>query len=271
MFLFRDWRKLAVWPGTTTRRLTPRTHAIQPDSSSHLRPGQPNLRSAGPIGSPGDIQSALRRSPDAIAPFAELEKSPEHIHTYRISNLSLWNAAAAGFTAKQMIAVLTKFTSSALPANIPSDIEETVSRYGRVKLERREEGHLRLHCDDKALLEELARQPKVRSYLGDKLDASSYAVDAAHRGVLKLALIQVGYPAEDLAGYVEGTPLPTNLPEMLPATACRSTVRDYQLEAADIYYAGGDVRGGSGVIVLPCGSGKTIVGIAAMAAFKNRR
>lgn len=205
---------------------------------------------------------------DAIAPFAELEKSPEHIHTYRISNLSLWNAAAAGFTAKQMIAVLTKYTKFALPTNIPSDIEETVSRYGRVKLERLDETRLRLRCDDKALLEELARQPKVRSYLGDKLDASSFVVDAAHRGVLKLALIQVGYPAEDLAGYVEGTPLPTNL-----VTIARSGlpfhVRDYQLEAADIYYAGGDVKGGSGVIVLPCGSGKTIVGIAAMARIQK--
>ena len=201
---------------------------------------------------------------DAIAPFAELEKSPEHIHTYRITNLSLWNAAAAGVTAKEMIAVLQKYTKFALPTNIPSDVEETVSRYGRVKLERIDEGHLRLSCPDKVLLEELARQPKVRGYLGDRLDAASFAIDPAHRGVLKLALIQVGYPAEDLAGYVEGTPLPTTL-----RTVARSGlpfhIRDYQREAADIFHAGGDVKGGSGVIVLPCGSGKTVVGIAAMA------
>ena len=200
---------------------------------------------------------------DAIAPFAELEKSPEHIHTYRLSNLSLWNAAAAGFSSAEMIAVLQKYTKFPLPPNIPTDIEETVSRYGRVKLERFDENRLRLVCEEKALLEELARQPKVKQYLGEKLDTVSYIVEANHRGVIKLSLIAVGYPAEDLAGYVEGTPLPTNL-----RTMCRTglpfTVRNYQKESADIFFAGGDVKGGSGVIVLPCGAGKTIVGIVAM-------
>ncbi len=200
---------------------------------------------------------------DAIAPFAELEKSPEHIHTYRLSNLSLWNAAAAGFSAAEMIAVLQKYTKFPLPPNIPTDIEETVSRYGRVKLERFDENRLRLVCEEKALLEELARQPKVKQYLGEKLDTVSFIVEANHRGVIKLSLIAVGYPAEDLAGYVEGTPLPTNL-----RTMCRTglpfTVRNYQKESADIFFAGGDVKGGSGVIVLPCGAGKTIVGIVAM-------
>src|SRR5215211_1080845 len=205
---------------------------------------------------------------DAIAPFAELEKSPEHIHTYRISNLSLWNAAAAGFTARQMVAVLQKYTKFPLPANIPTDVEETVSRYGRVKLERIDEGRLRLRCEDRALLEELARQPKVRDYLGEKLDAASYAVDPAHRGVLKLALIQVGYPAEDLAGYVEGAALPMTLRDV-GRNGLPFHVRDYQRESADVFYAGGEVKGGSGVIVLPCGSGKTIVGIAAMALIQK--
>lgn len=200
---------------------------------------------------------------DAIAPFAELEKSPEHIHTYRLSNLSLWNAAAAGFTATEMIAVLQKYTKFPIPPNIPTDINETVSRYGRVKLERFDENRLRLVCLEKPLLEELARQPKVKTLLGEKIDTTSYVIDAANRGVIKLALIAVGYPAEDLAGYVEGTPLPTNLRthtrQNLPFT-----VRTYQREAGDIFYAGGDVKGGSGVIVLPCGAGKTVVGIVAM-------
>ncbi|MSR53264.1 MAG: helicase [Gemmataceae bacterium] len=201
---------------------------------------------------------------DEIAPFAELEKSPEHIHTYRVTNLSLWNAAAAGITAKQMIAVLQKYTKFALPTNIPTDIAETVSRYGRVKLERHDETRLRLRCEDKLLLEELARQPKVKGYLGEKLDEASYVVNPAHRGVMKLALIQVGYPAEDLAGYVEGTALPTNLRE-IARSGLPFSIRDYQRESADIFHAGGNVKGGSGVIVLPCGSGKTIVGIVAMA------
>jgi DNA excision repair protein ERCC-3 len=204
---------------------------------------------------------------DALAPFAELEKSPEHIHTYRLTPLSLWNAAAAGHTADSMIDVLRGYSKFPLPANLLTDIAEQVARYGRVKLEKHGDG-LRLVCPDVPLLEELARQPKVRTYLGDRLDASSFAVEPAFRGVLKQALIGVGYPAEDLAGYTEGAHLPLHL-----RTVARSGlpfhVRDYQREAADVFYAGGDVRGGSGVIVLPCGAGKTIVGIAAMAKMQK--
>jgi DNA excision repair protein ERCC-3 len=204
---------------------------------------------------------------DALAPFAELEKSPEHIHTYRISNLSLWNAAAAGFTADQMVEVLARYTKFPIPANLPADIAETVSRYGRVRLERHGEG-LRLVCADKPLLVELSRQKKVKEYLGEKLDDVSFAVEPAHRGVLKLALIAVGYPAEDLAGYAEGSALPMKLRDVA-TTGLPFHVRDYQRESADVFHAGGDARGGSGVIVLPCGAGKTIVGICAMALLQK--
>jgi DNA excision repair protein ERCC-3 len=200
---------------------------------------------------------------DALAPFAELEKSPEHIHTYRISNLSLWNAAAAGFTADQVVEVLHRYTKFPIPQNLPADIAETVSRYGRVKLERVDETTLKLVCPDKPLLAELARNKKVREYLGEKLDDTSFAIDPAFRGVLKQALIGVGYPAEDLAGYTEGSALPMALRETA-ASGVPFQVRDYQREAADVFHAGGNVRGGSGVIVLPCGAGKTVVGIAAM-------
>ncbi|MBI1916234.1 MAG: DEAD/DEAH box helicase [Planctomycetes bacterium] len=204
---------------------------------------------------------------DALAPFAELEKSPEHIHTYRLTPLSLWNAAAAGLTAPGMIDVLRTYSKFPLPANLLTDISEQVSRYGRVKLEKHEDA-LRLVCPDAPLLEELSRQPKVREYLGPRLDGSSYLVDPAHRGVLKQALITVGYPAEDLAGYTDGAPLPIHL-RSLARSGLPFHVRDYQRDAADIFYAGGDVRGGSGVIVLPCGAGKTIVGIAAMARMQR--
>jgi DNA excision repair protein ERCC-3 len=200
---------------------------------------------------------------DALAPFAELEKSPEHIHTYRLTPLSLWNAAAAGHSADEMVDALRRFSKFPLPTNIQTDISELVSRYGRVKLERFED-KLRLVCADRPLLEELARQPKVRDYLGDRLSADSFLIEPAHRGVVKQALIAVGYPAEDLAGYTEGAALALHLRE-LGKNGLPFHVRDYQRDAADIFYAGGDVRGGSGVIVLPCGAGKTIVGIAAMA------
>jgi DNA excision repair protein ERCC-3 len=200
---------------------------------------------------------------DALAPFAELEKSPEHIHTYRITPLSLWNAAAAGMTADEMLAVLTRFSKFPVPPNLAADLTDLASRYGRVRLER-DGDRLRLICPDAPLLAELVRQPKVRQYLGDAIDGSSYAVDPSFRGVLKQSLIAVGYPAEDLAGYTEGAELPLHL-RTVAISGLPFVVRDYQRDAADVFYAGGGVRGGSGVVVLPCGAGKTIVGIAAMA------
>src|SRR5437868_3738710 len=117
---------------------------------------------------------------DALAPFAELEKSPEHIHTYRLTSLSLWNAAAAGMTAEAMIDVLRRYSKFPLPANLLTDIAETVGRYGRVRLERLGE-HLCLRCDDRPLFEELARQAKVREYLGDRIDERTFQVEPAHR------------------------------------------------------------------------------------------
>ncbi len=204
---------------------------------------------------------------DALAPFAELEKSPEHIHTYRLTALALWNAAAAGLTAAAMIDVLRRYSKFPLPSNLPIDIEEQVSRYGRVRLERHGE-FLRLVCKDTALLEELARQPKLKVLLGDRLDTSSFLVDPGYRGVIKQVLIVIGYPAEDVAGYTAGADLPIAL-RTVGRSGLPFGVRDYQQEAADVFYAGGDVRGGSGVIVLPCGAGKTIVGIAAMAKMQK--
>jgi DNA excision repair protein ERCC-3 len=204
---------------------------------------------------------------DAVAPFAELEKSPEHIHTYRLTPLSLWNAAAAGMTAEAMIDVLKRYSKFPLPANLLTDIGETVGRYGRVRLEKLGDT-LCLRCDDRPLLEELARQARVRDYLGERVDAGTFRVQPAHRGVLKQALIAVGYPAQDLAGYTEGAALPIAL-RSLARSGLPFNVRDYQRQSADIFFAGGDVHGGSGVIVLPCGAGKTIVGIAAMALLQR--
>jgi DNA excision repair protein ERCC-3 len=204
---------------------------------------------------------------DALAPFAELEKSPEHIHTYRLTDLSLWNAAAAGLSAEAMIEVLREYSKFPLPGNLLTELAERVARYGRVKLIKHED-KLRLVCPDRPLLEELARQPKLRDYLGERCGPDGFLVEGAHRGVLKQILITLGYPAEDLAGYTEGAPLPIQL-RVLARSGLPFHVRDYQREATDVFYAGGDVRGGSGVIVLPCGAGKTIVGIAAMALMQK--
>jgi DNA excision repair protein ERCC-3 len=204
---------------------------------------------------------------DALAPFAELEKSPEHIHTYRVTPLSLWNAAAAGLSAKQMLDVLAQFSKFALPTNLAPDIEELVSRYGRLKLER-DGDYLRLVSNDLPLLEELIRQPKLRQFLGERISRSAFHVDPAFRGVIKQALLVVGYPVEDLAGYTEGAALEISL-RKVARSGLPFHVRDYQRDSAEVFFAGGDVRGGSGVIVLPCGAGKTIVGLAAMAMIQR--
>lgn len=204
---------------------------------------------------------------DAVAPFAELEKSPEHIHTYRLTPLSLWNAAAAGMAAEEMVERLEAYSKFPLPPSLPADLRDLVSRYGRVRLERID-GKLKLITKDQPLLEELARQRGVRDYLGERLDETSFAIDDAYRGVLKQALISVGYPAEDLAGYTPGAGLELQLRRRTRA-GLPFEVRDYQRGAVDAFHAGGDVKGGSGVIVLPCGAGKTIVGLAALAALRT--
>lgn len=210
---------------------------------------------------------------DALAPFAELEKSPEHLHTYRLTNLSLWNAAAVGLTAAQVIDTLVRFTKFPLPPNLPADITATMARYGRVKLERLDGSDgpaaLQLVCDDPALLIELRRHKALREYLGEELSERSCRVAPAHRGVLKQALIAVGYPVEDLAGYTAGADLAVHLRDRTRAGR-PFALRDYQRDAAAVFHAGGQVRGGSGVIVLPCGAGKTIVGLAVMALLQKR-
>jgi DNA excision repair protein ERCC-3 len=204
---------------------------------------------------------------DAIAPFAELEKSPEHIHTYRLTPLSLWNAAAAGMTSGEMVESLEAYSKFPLPPGLPADLRDLVGRYGRVRLQR-VDGQLRLITEDRALIEELARQRGVKDYLGDRVDDTSFAIDDGNRGVIKQALITVGYPAEDLAGYTRGAALEVDVRE-IALSGRPFHVRDYQRGAVDAFHAGGDVRGGSGVIVLPCGAGKTIVGLTALAALKT--
>jgi DNA excision repair protein ERCC-3 len=193
----------------------------------------------------------------AIGPFADLEKSPEHIHTYRLTPLSLWNAASSGLSAERIMAALTQFAKYPVPQNVLADVRDLAGRWGRVKLVRKDSG-LVLESSDAALLVELARQRTVSKYLGEPITPHAYAVPGRYRGVLKQALTAVGWPVEDLAGYVEGLPLD------LALRSDRFVLRDYQSEAADAFYASGDARGGSGVIVLPCGAGKTIVGLAAM-------
>ncbi|MGZ3677467.1 MAG: DNA repair helicase XPB [Ktedonobacterales bacterium] len=204
---------------------------------------------------------------DALAQFAELEKSPEHIHTYRLTPLSLWNAAAGGLTAVMVVEMLERFSKYELPPNVVSDVRDYIGRYGRIKLFR-ESGGLVLRSDDPVLIAEITRQKRMQPYILAQGDALSLSVDPARRGHVKQALVSIGYPAEDLAGYTEGERLAFNLRETA-LSGNPFTMREYQGDAVAAFHADGTARGGSGVVVLPCGAGKTIVGIGAMAAVQK--
>lgn len=200
---------------------------------------------------------------DAVAQFAELEKSPEHIHTYRLSPLSLWNAAAGGMSAQMILELLTRYSKYEIPSNIAFDIREYISRYGRIKLIRDGDALL-LTSSDAALIAEIMHHKRTQPFLLRQLDSHTIQVNAARRGHIKQALIHIGFPAEDLAGYTDGSPLPMKL----RTAAVEGKVfepRAYQYGASAAFYAGGAPSGGSGVVVLPCGAGKTIVGLVTMA------
>ncbi len=207
---------------------------------------------------------AFEDARDAIARFAELIKSPEHVHTYKITNLSLWNAAATGMTASQIVDALESFSRYEVPDNVIRDIEDYISRYGRLKLEKHT-GAIVLRSDDEILLREVTMNKTVQRYLtGEEIDARTVVVKPEARGYIKKALTDIGFPAEDLVGYAEGEFFPLHLRETTKAVLPFS-LRRYQKEAIDAFYAGGSAVGGSGVVVLPCGAGKTIVGIGVMA------
>jgi DNA excision repair protein ERCC-3 len=203
----------------------------------------------------------------AISPFAELIKSPEHIHTYQISPLSIWNARAAGMPIAEMIGVLQDHSKYPLPETIGQEIEDLGNRYGLTTIERGNETLL-LTMADLSLAELLSRDREVLKFLGKRQSNLVFEVDPAHRGVLKQALLAAGYPAEDLAGYVDGDRLEVSLRSVSLAGQPFS-LRHYQTAAVSAFYQAGMARGGSGTIVLPCGAGKTMVGLAAIAAIQE--
>lgn len=198
-----------------------------------------------------------------LARFAELERSPEHIHTYRITPLSIWNARASGLAADDMVAILREFSRYPLPPAIESDIRDTAARYGRLEL-RRADTDLWLVATEPALLEEVTRARSVAGLVGRRLSPQVVEVAPMARGRLKQALIKLGWPADDRAGYAPGQPLRMSMRTQVDGGR-PFALRDYQIEAADAFWVGGGLGGGSGVLVLPCGAGKTVIGIAAMA------
>jgi DNA excision repair protein ERCC-3 len=194
-----------------------------------------------------------------LAIFAELERAPEHIHTYRITRLGLWNARAAGHDSDFVIGVLDKYAKFPIPSTVRQDITETMSRYGRLSIRRGEDDQLELFSSDRAVLLEASRNKKISLLLDGPVGNEAFKIQDWARGQVKQELLKLGWPAEDFAGYAEGTPHEIDL-----STADDWKIRDYQSQAVEKFWAGG-----SGVVVLPCGAGKTIVGAAAMATAKT--
>ena len=221
--------------------------------------------SSGPLIVQSDKTALLEvnhpQAPDArhdLAVFAELERAPEHVHTYRITKLGLWNARAAGHDSSFVLGVLDKYSKFPIPASIRVDIEQTMSRYGRLVIRKGESGDLELYSDEPAVLLETTRQRKVNDLLLDRIDQNTWQIADWARGQIKQELLKLGWPAEDLAGYTSGIPHEIALVEDSWA------LRDYQSSAVEKFW-----EGGSGVVVLPCGAGKTIVGAATMAKAKT--
>ena len=191
--------------------------------------------------------------------FAELERAPEHIHTYRITRLGLWNARAAGHDSDFVLGVLDKYAKFPVPAGVRTDITETMGRYGRLTIQRADDGELELHSDSPAILLEASRQRKIAELLEGRVSDTAFKIRPWARGQVKQELLKLGWPAEDFAGYTPGTPHEINL-----SNSGGWSIRDYQASAVDRFW-----EGGSGVVVLPCGAGKTIVGAGAMSVAKT--
>jgi DNA excision repair protein ERCC-3 len=228
---------------------------VQSDRTIFLEVDHPNFE---------DIRNRLME-------FAELEKSPEHVHIYRITPISLWNAAAAGSSSGKILDFLNETSRYPVPSSIRKEIEDRLSQFGMIRLVRDTEAmtentstvRLRLVSDHPGIIQEIASQKHLKDYFAGLPDDLSgverLSVRPEYRGQIKLALIKLGYPVEDLAGYRQGKDFDIPFDQ-----ESGFGLRPYQEKAVDAFYAGGEATGGSGVVVLPCGAGKTIVGIGVM-------
>jgi DNA excision repair protein ERCC-3 len=204
---------------------------------------------------------------NSISRFSELEKSPEHIHTYRITPLSLWNAAASGLKVTDIMSSLETYSKYEIPATVHTTINEQMKRYGMLKLIMKNED-LILISTEPVLINEILYNKKFQNYIIERIDPNSLKVKKLFRGHIKQALIKIGFPVEDLAGYDDGDPFEIDLrPEERDGKGV--SLRDYQTSSINAFHQGGGPEGGSGVVVLPCGAGKTVVGIGIMSLIKS--
>ncbi len=205
---------------------------------------------------------------DKLLPFAELVKSPEYLHTYKINPLSVWNAAATGLTVRQVLSFLRQESRYGIPANFESELKSWFGRCGVFQLDKTAGEELQLECSKPKLLANLINDKQFAELLTNvDLEKGTAFVSKGNRGLVKQNLVRLGYPVEDFAGYVDGAALDVSLRgQMLNGGEFK--LRPYQELSVESFHKGGSALGGSGVVVLPCGAGKTVVGMAAMSAVK---
>ena len=209
------------------------------------------------------MSSRYEEARDAILPFAELIKSPEYVHTYRITPLSIWNAAATGITHDRVLESLEKYSRYEIPSGVTFRITDAFSRWDAVRLVRHDHDLLRVEVKSKELFDEISSKPAIRNIIVDTKGPLNFILPEGIRGRFKHMLIKMGYPVNDLVGYDQGDKLDIRLRDV-SVSGERFALRQYQIEATDNFWAGGGPKGGQGIVVLPCGSGKTIVGMDAM-------
>jgi len=215
------------------------------------------------VGHPGYVECR-----DFLALFAELVKSPEFIHTYRVTPLSLWNAAALGVPFKEIVEGLEDFSRYEIPSNVIVDMGEWYETYGKLVLRKAAQDCLELEVKDSRILERIRNNKSLEQFWVDNDGLPGLFIPQVRRGDLKQALIKAGYPVKDLCGYLDGERLDITL-RSIDLDGNSFQLRDYQKDAVDLFYCAGQRAGGSGVIVLPCGSGKTIIGLGTMAQISS--
>lgn len=206
----------------------------------------------------------------ALIPFAELEKSPEHIHTYRITAMSLWNAASAGLTPERILQTLTEFSRFEVPAALLSWMNETMGRYGKITLlPYGEEDFLRLKTAATVIYRELKTLKTLSKYLMDDLNnPDSFLIKVLDRGTVKQVLLKQGWPVRDEVPLRNGEHFDISLKETA-RSGKPLEIRNYQKDAAEAFVGNKAAGTGFGTIVLPCGSGKTVVGMLVMSMLKT--